>query len=188
MSESSINKIAEKYRGILQILGEDIERAGLSDTPERIAKSLAFLTSGYKQNLNEVVNGAIFPTKSDGMIVVRNIEVYSLCEHHLLPFIGTCNIGYLPRGKVLGISKFARIVEMFSRRLQIQENMTQEIAEAIQTITCSMDVCVVIKAKHLCMMMRGVQKQNSEMLTSEMLGKFRDNPATRKEFFEHLLN
>lgn len=170
------------YRQVLSELGEDPQREGLLDTPKRAAKAMQFLTSGYTTDINEVINGAVFTSDNDEMVVVQGIEFYSLCEHHVLPFIGRCHIGYLPNGQVLGLSKFARIVDMFARRLQIQENMTKQIAEAVQEVTGCRGVGVIMEAQHMCMMMRGVQKQNSMMRTSVMLGDFRSNPATRDEF------
>ncbi|MAK91821.1 MAG: GTP cyclohydrolase I FolE [Oceanospirillaceae bacterium] len=170
------------YRQVLAGLGEDTEREGLLDTPKRAAKAMQFLTSGYETNLTEVINNAVFTSDNDEMVVVQGIEFYSLCEHHVLPFIGRCHIGYLPDGQVLGLSKFARIVDMFARRLQIQENMTKQIAEAVQEVTGCRGVGVIVEAQHMCMMMRGVQKQNSMMRTSVMLGDFRSSQATRDEF------
>eukprot|EP00764_Aduncisulcus_paluster_P000342 gnl/Carplike_NY0171/10479_a14770_152.p1 GENE.gnl/Carplike_NY0171/10479_a14770_152~~gnl/Carplike_NY0171/10479_a14770_152.p1 ORF type:complete len:204 (-),score=2.22 gnl/Carplike_NY0171/10479_a14770_152:103-645(-) len=170
------------YAQIIEQLGEDLDRDGLKDTPTRAAKAMRFLTRGYNQTLNEVVNDALFPSDNSEMVVVQNIELYSLCEHHLLPFIGKAHVAYIPNGKVLGLSKLARIVDMYARRLQIQENMTKEIAEAIQNVTGAAGVGVVIEAQHMCMMMRGVEKQNASMKTSMMLGSFRSNPATRAEF------
>lgn len=170
------------YHQILGELGEDTEREGLLDTPKRAAKAMQFLTSGYETKLEEVVNGAVFSSDNDEMVVVQGIEFYSLCEHHILPFIGRCHIGYLPEGKVLGLSKFARIVDLFARRLQIQENLTKQIAEAVAEVTGCRGVGVVVEAQHMCMMMRGVQKQNSMMRTSVMLGDFRANQATREEY------
>jgi len=177
-----MKELPELYSDILTQLGEDVEREGLLDTPKRAAKAMQFLTQGYEQSLEEIVNGAVFSSDNDEMVVVRDIELYSLCEHHMLPFIGRCHIGYLPSGKVLGLSKFARITDMFARRLQIQENLTKQIAEAVQDITGARGVAVVIEAKHMCMMMRGVQKQNSQMASSVMLGTFRESQATRSEF------
>ncbi|HBR95918.1 MAG TPA: GTP cyclohydrolase I FolE [Gammaproteobacteria bacterium] len=172
------------YAEIISAVGEDLQRDGLRDTPKRAAKAMAFLTQGYQQSLEQVVNGAIFESESDEMVIVRDIELYSLCEHHLLPFIGKCHVAYLPRGKVLGLSKIARIVDMYARRLQIQELLTKQIADAIQEVTQGAGVGVVIEARHLCMMMRGVEKQNSAMTTSMMLGHFRSNQNTRTEFLK----
>jgi len=177
-----IENLSEHYRAILQGLGEDPEREGLRDTPMRAAKAMAFLTEGYRKNLQEIVNNAVFESDNDEMVLVRDIELYSLCEHHLLPFIGRCHVAYLPAGKVLGLSKVARITDMFARRLQIQENLTLQIANAVEEVTGAKGVGVIIEAKHMCMMMRGVEKQNSVMTTSVMLGRMRENPATRQEF------
>jgi GTP cyclohydrolase I len=170
------------YATIIEQLGEDLTREGLVDTPARAAKAMKYLTKGYDQSLEEVVNGALFPSDNSEMVLVKDIELYSLCEHHLLPFIGKAHVAYIPDGKVVGLSKIARIVDMFARRLQIQENMTKEIAEAIESVTGAKGVGVVIEAKHMCMMMRGVEKQNGSMKTSMMLGSFRNNPETRAEF------
>ncbi|MCO7232157.1 MULTISPECIES: GTP cyclohydrolase I FolE [unclassified Cobetia] len=175
-------EIANHYRQIITSLGEDPEREGLLDTPKRAAKAMQYLTHGYQQSLEEIVNGAVFTSETDEMVLVKDIELYSMCEHHLLPFIGKCHIAYLPSGKVLGLSKFARIVDMYSRRMQIQENLTKQIAEAVQQVTGARGVAVVVEARHMCMMMRGVEKQNSSMKTSVMLGAFRDNQPTRQEF------
>ena len=175
-------EIANHYRQILLALGENPDREGLRDTPKRAAKAMQFLNHGYLQSMEEIVNGAVFESETDEMVLVKDIELYSMCEHHLLPFIGKCHIAYLPSGKVLGLSKFARIVDMFARRMQIQENLTRQIAEAVQQVTGARGVAVVVEAKHLCMMMRGVEKQNSSMTSSVMLGAFRDNPSTRQEF------
>ena len=174
----------EHYLKIIESTGEDINRAGLKDTPMRAAKAFDFMTRGYNQSLDEVINGALFPSSSNEMVVVKDIELYSLCEHHLLPFIGKCHVGYLPNGKVLGLSKVARIVDMFARRLQIQESLANQIADTIQQVTNAQGVAVIIEAKHLCMMMRGVEKQNSEMSTSVMLGTFRESQASRNEFLQ----
>ena len=174
--------LPEHYRQILLGLGEDPEREGLLDTPKRAAKAMQYLCHGYSQSVDEIVNGALFASDNDEMVIVKNIELYSLCEHHMLPFIGKAHVAYIPTGKVLGLSKIARIVDMFARRLQIQENLTRQIAEAIQSVTDAAGVAVVIEAQHMCMMMRGVEKQNSSMVTSVMLGEFRDNAATRSEF------
>ena len=178
----NVNLMAQHYSDIIEMLGEDVQRDGLLDTPMRAAKAMQALTTGYHKSVDEVVNGAIFEADTDEMVVVQGIEFYSLCEHHLLPFIGTCNIAYLPENKVLGLSKFARIVDMFARRLQIQEGLTKQIATAIQEVTGAKGVGVIMEAKHMCMMMRGVQKQNSSMVTSVMLGEFRSSQATRTEF------
>lgn len=177
-----MESMTSAYRSILESVGEDPERDGLRDTPERAAKAMEFLTRGYHQTLEEVVNGAIFESDSDEMVIVRNIELYSLCEHHLLPFIGQCHVAYLPRGKVIGLSKVARIVDMYARRLQIQESLTKQIATAVLEVTGGIGVGVIIESRHMCMMMRGVQKQNSSMTTSAMLGRFRSDINTRNEF------
>jgi GTP cyclohydrolase I len=177
-----MQQMEAEYASIIEQLGEDIGRDGLRDTPARAAKAMRFLTRGYNQSLDEVVNGALFPSDNSEMVLVRDIELYSMCEHHLLPFIGKAHVAYIPQGKVVGLSKIARIVDMYARRLQIQENMTKEIAEAIQQVTDAAGVGVVIEAQHMCMMMRGVEKQNAMMKTSMMLGSFRENPATRTEF------
>lgn len=170
------------YRDILKGVGEDLERDGLRDTPKRAARAMQFLTKGYEQTLEEVLNGAIFESESDEMVIVKNIELYSLCEHHMLPFIGKCHVAYLPTDKVIGLSKIARIVEMYARRLQIQENLTKQIATAVGDVTGGQGVGVIVEAKHMCMMMRGVEKQNSSMTTSAMLGRFRSDINTRNEF------
>jgi GTP cyclohydrolase I len=172
----------DAYEKIIADIGEDLTRPGLVGTPERAAKAMQFLTRGYQQNIDEIINGALFPTTSNEMVIVKNIELYSLCEHHLLPFIGKCHVAYLPDGVVLGLSKVARIVDMFARRLQIQEHLTQQIAEAIMEKTGAKGVGVIIESQHMCMMMRGVEKQNSVMTTSCMLGGFRDRQSTRNEF------
>ena len=169
---------------ILVQVGEDPDREGLVNTPKRVKKSYEFLTSGYKANLDEIVNDAIFHEKAEGMVLVRDIEMYSLCEHHMLPFYGRAHVAYIPNKKIIGISKIPRIVDVFARRLQVQERMTDQIANAIQEILDPIGVGVVIKAKHLCMMMRGVEKQNSELFTSSMLGSFQDDATTRSEFLD----
>jgi GTP cyclohydrolase IA len=171
------------YRQILISIGEDITRDGLRDTPKRAAKAMEFLTQGYRQDVAEVVNNALFDADVKEMILVKDIELYSMCEHHLLPFIGKCHVGYLPNKKVLGLSKVARLVDIFARRLQLQERLTKQIADTIQECTQAHGVAVVIEAQHLCMMMRGVEKQNSVMKTSCILGDFCDHNATRAEFF-----
>jgi len=176
------NKLTELYAGIIRDVGEDPSREGLQKTPERAAKAMQYLTRGYTQSAEEVVNNAIFESENNQMILVKDIELYSLCEHHLLPFIGKCHVAYIPTGKVIGLSKIARIVDMFARRLQIQENLTKQIADTLMTAIAPAGVGVIIEAKHLCMMMRGVEKQNSMMTTSMMLGTFRDHDRTRSEF------
>ncbi|WP_105101495.1 GTP cyclohydrolase I FolE [Microbulbifer pacificus] len=172
----------EHYAHIIEAIGENLERPGLKDTPLRAAKAMQYLTRGYQQTVEEIVNDALFPSDCSEMVLVKDIELYSLCEHHLLPFIGKAHVAYIPDGKVLGLSKVARIVDMFARRLQIQEQLTVEIAETIQRVTGAAGVGVIIEAKHMCMMMRGVEKQNSVMKTSAMLGSFRSQQATRNEF------
>ncbi|ROM98765.1 GTP cyclohydrolase I FolE [Pseudomonas brassicacearum] len=178
------NSLSQSYREILIGLGEDPDREGLLDTPARAAKAMQYLCHGYEQSVDEIVNGALFASDNDEMVIVDDIELYSLCEHHLLPFIGKAHVAYIPTGKVLGLSKIARIVDMFARRLQIQENLTREIAEAVQRVTQAAGVAVVIEAQHMCMMMRGVEKQNSTMNTSVMLGAFRESSNTRQEFLQ----
>ena len=172
----------EYFKKIIEAIGENPEREGLLDTPKRAANALTFLTQGYHQSAEEIVNGALFQSDNDEMVIVKNIELYSLCEHHLLPFIGKCHVAYMPSGKIIGLSKVARLVDMHARRLQVQENLTKEIAKTIMNITQAKGVAVIIEAKHLCMMMRGVEKQNSEMSTSVMLGIFREDSRTRSEF------
>jgi len=178
----------QEFRSILDQIGENPNREGLLDTPCRAARAMEFLTRGYNQTLEQVVNNALFDSNTSEMIVVQDIELYSMCEHHILPFIGKCHVAYVPTGKVLGLSKVARIVDMYARRLQIQENLTKEIAEAIEGVTGASGVGVIIEAQHMCMMMRGVEKQNSIMKTSVMLGSFRDQPATRTEFLSLISN
>lgn len=172
----------EYYKKIIETIGEDPNREGLRDTPKRAAKAMEFLTQGYQQSLDEVINGALFESDNEEMVLVKDIELYSMCEHHLLPFIGKAHVAYIPNGKIVGLSKIARIVDMYGRRLQVQENLTKEIAETVKKVTNAAGVAVVIEAKHLCMMMRGVEKQHSVMTTSVMLGIFRDDPRTRAEF------
>jgi GTP cyclohydrolase I len=175
-------KIAALVRQLLIELGEDANREGLLKTPERVAKALSFLTYGYRANVQEVINQALFTETSGGMIIVKDIELYSLCEHHMLPFYGRCHIGYIPDGKVFGVSKLARLVDVFARRLQLQERLTEQISQVVQEEVGAKGVGVMIEARHLCMMMRGVEKQNSTMVTSSVLGVFRENLATREEF------
>lgn len=172
----------ELYKQLLEQIGEDVAREGLKDTPQRAANALRYLTRGYQEDLSEIINDALFESDMSEMVIVRDIEMYSMCEHHLLPFLGKCHVGYLPHGKVLGLSKIARIVDYFARRLQIQERLTTEIANCISNITGARGVAVVVEARHLCMMMRGVEKQNSIMTTSVMLGEMRNNPSSRMEF------
>ncbi len=172
----------ESFKNILQGIGEDVNREGLRDTPARAANAFAYLTKGYHESIDDIINGALFESDMCEMVIVKDIEMYSMCEHHLLPFLGKCHIGYLPNGRVLGLSKIARILDYFARRLQIQERLTGEVANCIASITGAHGVAVVIEAQHLCMMMRGVQKQNSVMTTSVMLGGMRDNPSSRMEF------
>jgi GTP cyclohydrolase I len=171
-------------RQLLLQLGEDPEREGLRETPRRVAQSLAFLTGGYRAELSAIVNDALFDVEYSEMVIVRDIDFYSLCEHHLLPFFGKCHVAYLPTCKVLGLSKLPRIVDMFARRLQVQERLTKQIADTIAEVTQPMGVAVVMEATHLCMAMRGVEKQNSVTVTSAMHGVFRDDARTRSEFLE----
>ena len=177
-----VNKLEELYRQILEGLGEDPSREGLLKTPARAASAMQYLTHGYQQSVDEVVNNAIFESDNNEMILVKDIELYSLCEHHLLPFIGKCHVAYIPTGKVIGLSKIARIVDMFARRFQIQENLTKQIADTLMQAIQPAGVGVIIEAQHLCMMMRGAEKQNSKMTTSMMLGTFLDHDRTRSEF------
>lgn len=176
------NAMENLFSQLIREIGEDVGREGLRDTPKRAAAAFRFLNSGYNQSLERVLNNAVFESDTEDMVIVKDVELYSLCEHHLLPFIGKCHVAYLPQGKVIGLSKVARIVEMYARRLQIQERLTKQIATAIQTAIDPAGVAVVIEAKHLCMMMRGVEKQNSVMTTSSMLGLFRKQISTRSEF------
>ena len=178
------NRLSQSYREILIGLGENPDREGLRDTPLRAAKALQYLCHGYEQSVEEIINGALFASDNDEMVIVDNIELYSLCEHHMLPFIGKAHVAYIPTGKVLGLSKIARLVDMYARRLQIQENLTRQIADAVQQVTGAAGVAVVIEAQHMCMMMRGVEKQNSTMNTSVMLGAFRESSNTRQEFLQ----
>ena len=180
------NTVACHVREMIKIIGEDPNREGLRKTPERFEKAFKFLTSGYHQNIDHVLNGATFSVAYDEMVIVKDIEFFSLCEHHLLPFFGKAHVAYIPNGKVVGLSKTARIVDMFARRLQIQENLTMQIADALMKTLHPRGVGVVIEAKHLCMMMRGVEKQNSVMKTSCLLGVFKDDARTRSEFLSLL--
>ena len=175
-------ELAGLYTKILESLGEDPSRQGLVKTPHRAAKAMEFLTSGYHQSVDEILNGAIFDEDYDEMVIVKEIEFYSLCEHHILPFWGKCHVGYLPRKRIVGLSKIPRIVDMFSRRLQVQERLTREIAESLETALDPRGVAVVIEAQHLCMMARGVEKQAPRMATNVMRGTFREDSSTRAEF------
>ena len=172
----------EIIRELLTRIGEDPEREGLVGTPQRVERAVQYLTRGYTEDLDAILNGALFTVDYDEMVIVRNIEFYSLCEHHLLPFYGVCHVGYLPAGKVIGLSKIPRIVDVFARRLQVQERLTQQVAETIEAKIHPAGVAVVMEAQHLCMMMRGVQKQDTRMITSSMLGLFRKDPRSRMEF------
>jgi GTP cyclohydrolase I len=178
----NLARIETLVRELLVELGEDPEREGLLKTPDRVARALDFLTSGYRTDPRVVINDAIFTQEANSMVIVKNIELYSMCEHHMLPFFGRCHIGYLPNGKVFGLSKLARLVDVYARRLQLQERLTEQISNVVMNEIGARGVGVMIEAKHLCMMMRGVEKQNSVMVTSEVLGVFRDDPKTREEF------
>ena len=177
-----IKKMESLIRQLLVELGEDPEREGLVKTPERVAKAFSFLTHGYRQDLKTVINNALFTQTTSSMVIVKDIELYSMCEHHMLPFFGRCHIGYIPDGKVFGVSKLARIVDMYARRLQLQERLTEQISQVVMEECGAKGVGVMIEARHLCMMMRGVEKQNSTMIISSVLGSFRDHMATREEF------
>lgn len=178
--------LEQSYENMIKSTGDDATRSGLVATPKRAAKAFGYMTQGYHQNLDEIINGAIFETDNNEMVIIKDIEFYSLCEHHILPFFGKCHVGYLPNGKVLGLSKIPRIVDYFSRRLQIQENLTKQIADCIQEVTNGLGVAVVMNAQHMCTMMRGVNKQSPSMTTRMMLGKFKEG-ETRAEFLK-LLN
>src|SRR5690242_3080870 len=175
-------KLEALVRELLLDLGEDPEREGLERTPKRVAEALRFLTSGYRTDARKVINDAIFTQRTNSMVIVKNIELYSLCEHHMLPFFGRCHIGYIPNGRVFGVSKLARVVDMYARRLQLQERLTEQISQTVMDEIGAKGVGVMIEARHLCMMMRGVEKQNSTMVTSSVLGVFREHLATRDEF------
>jgi GTP cyclohydrolase I len=182
LGEADAAELAVLVRRQLELLGEDPDREGLRRTPERVARSLAYITRGYTQDVRGVVGNGVFPEEHDNMVMVRDIELYSMCEHHMLPFFGKAHVAYIPDGRILGLSKFARLVDVFARRLQVQERLTSEIAQAIQDVLHPKGVGVVIEAEHLCMMMRGVEKQNSKTITSALLGAFRDDFKTRDEF------
>jgi GTP cyclohydrolase IA len=186
LPEKDLDQIARAYRQLLESVGEDLDREGLRRTPDRAARAFEFLTQGYRQDLDEIINDAVFASEASEIILVKDIELYSLCEHHLLPFIGRAHVAYIPNGKVIGLSKVARIVDVFARRLQIQENLTTQIAESLMNCLEPSGVAVVVEAKHLCMMMRGVEKQNSVMKTSCLLGTFKDDARTRSEFLSLL--
>ncbi len=174
--------IEDLFRQLIRWLGEDPDREGLAKTPHRMAEALKFLTSGYGKDPEKLINAACFESETNSMVIVRDIEVYSLCEHHLLPFFGRCHVGYIPSGRVVGVSKLVRLVDMYARRLQIQERLTEQIARVIMDHIEPTGVGVIIEARHLCMMMRGVEKQNSMMVTSAVLGSFRESANTRQEF------
>ena len=180
--EVNVEKIERLIRELLAEIGEDPQREGLIKTPQRVAKSLAFLTSGYRTDRESLINQARFSQETDSMVILKDIEIYSICEHHLLPFFGRCHIGYLPKGKIFGASKVARLMDMYARRLQLQERLTEQIAYAIRDTIDAAGVGVMIEARHLCMMMRGIEKQNSMLVTSSLLGSFRESVATRQEF------
>ncbi len=182
VNEPKADSIAEAMRRILALVGEDPERQGLSGTPERFEKALRHLTSGYHQDVKKLLNGALFDVPYDEMVIVKDIELFSLCEHHLLPFFGVCHVAYLPNRKVVGLSKIPRLVNMFARRLQVQERLTSQVAQALMDHLEPRGVAVVIEARHLCMAMRGVEKQHSSTVTSAMLGEFRENARARGEF------
>ncbi|MBI4664544.1 MAG: GTP cyclohydrolase I FolE [Verrucomicrobia bacterium] len=184
MSDPKTEELIRLVFRQLELIGENPERDGLKRTPLRVAKALDFLTQGYRKNPSDVLNGALFEAKSDEMVIVKDIDFYSLCEHHLLPFFGKCHIAYLPTDKVIGLSKLPRLVDLFARRLQVQERMTHEIAATIDALVKPQGVGVVVEGQHLCMMMRGVEKQNSYAITSAMLGRFRDDARTRGEFLD----
>lgn len=186
MTDEQTSSAESLYRRLLELVGEDPDREGLARTPLRAAEALRFMTQGYGQDPGEILNSAVFEADYDEIVLVKDIEFYSLCEHHLMPFHGTCHIAYLPDGKIVGLSKIARLVDVFSRRFQVQEKMTREIAEAMQQALRPRGVAVVCDAQHFCMMMRGVQKQNSRVITSAVLGAFRTNRATRNELMDLL--
>jgi GTP cyclohydrolase I len=178
MNKQALEKLVES---MLTQIGEDPTREGLVRTPHRVAKAMDFLTAGYRQSIEEAINGAVFESDNKEIVLVRDIDFYSMCEHHMLPFFGRAHVAYLPDGKIIGLSKLARIVDHFARRLQVQERLTSQVAACLDEVLQPKGVAVILRAQHLCMMMRGVEKQNSEAITSEMLGVFRDNPITRSE-------
>jgi GTP cyclohydrolase IA len=180
------DSIEAGYRDILTFIGEDPDREGLLRTPHRVAESMKFLTRGYGQDVEKILNGAVFQEEYDDMVIVKDIEFYSLCEHHLLPFFGKAHVAYIPNGKIVGLSKIPRLVDMFSRRLQVQERLTKDIAEALETALQPRGVAVVIEGMHMCMMMRGVEKQSATMITSHVRGAFRDDHRSRQEFMDHV--
>ena len=178
--------LAPLYRSLLQGIGEDVRREGLVGTPQRAAKAFEFLTRGYREDIEKLVNGAVFSSGSQDLVMVRDIEFYSLCEHHILPFYGKAHVAYLPSGKVIGLSKIPRIVDAYARRLQIQENLTTQIADCLQAVTGAKGVAVVIEARHMCMLMRGVEKQGASMVTSTLLGRFREDESLRSQLMRFL--
>lgn len=184
--EEQTQKLTDTYRDLIVAIEEDPTREGLQKTPERAAKALQFLTQGYKTNLDNIIRGALFTSDNSEMVLVQDIELFSLCEHHLLPIIGKCHVAYIPNGKIIGLSKIPRIVDMFSRRLQVQENLTAQIAECVMKVTGALGVGVVVEAEHLCMIARGVEKKNVTVKTSSMLGVFRKSAVTRNEFLSLL--
>ena len=180
------NKLERLYHGVIEEIGEDPTRQGLLKTPYRSAKALQFLTQGYTQKVDEIVNGAIFDEEFDDMVIVKDIEFYSLCEHHILPFFGKCHVGYIPNKSIVGLSKVPRVIDMFARRLQVQERLTHQIAQAINEVLQPQGIAVVMEAQHMCMMIRGVEKQRSNTFTNVMLGTFRTEDSTRAEFFHSI--
>ena len=180
------NKLERLYHGVIEEIGEDPTRQGLLKTPYRSAKALQFLTQGYTQKVDEIVNGAIFDEEFDDMVIVKDIEFYSLCEHHILPFFGKCHVGYIPNKRIVGLSKVPRVIDMFARRLQVQERLTHQIAQAINEVLQPQGIAVVMEAQHMCMMIRGVEKQRSNTFTNVMLGTFREDDSTRAEFFHSI--
>ena len=184
MKKNNLTMLEKVTKDLLEEIGEDSTREGLLKTPKRVAKSWKFLTGGYKANIEEVINGAIFNEECDEMVVINNIDFYSVCEHHLIPFFGKAHVAYIPKGKVVGLSKIPRIIDVFARRLQVQERMTQQIAKTLNEVLSPRGVAVVLEAQHMCMQMRGVEKQNSHATTSSMTGLFREDERTRKEFLD----